>query len=129
MPRKQPRSVVKQASSASTTQTIASQHWSGPLPHPADLDQFDRLIPNGAERIFVMVEQEQAHRIKHGNTVLNATIADTRRGHWLGGTISVIAIAGSVLAVYIGAHPTVSVALVGLPLATVIRSMIQGRSK
>ncbi len=36
--------------------------YSGPLPHPAILEKFDALIPNGAERIMAMVEAEQRHR-------------------------------------------------------------------
>lgn len=78
---------------------------------------------------MAMVEREQAHRIEHEKTVLNATVKDTRRGHWMGGVISVAALAGAVFTAYIGAHPAVSIALVGLPVATIVQAIIKGRSK
>lgn len=75
-----------------------------------------------------MVEQEQAHRIDHEETVLLATINDTKRGHWIGAVICVLSIAGAVFTAYIGIHPSVSIALVGLPLATIIQSIIRSKS-
>lgn len=74
-----------------------AQHWAGPLPPPGALEQFNDIIPNGAERIMTMVEQEQVHRIKHETTILDATVRDTRRGHWMGGAISMASIAGAFL--------------------------------
>lgn len=38
------------------------ENYSGPLPHPVILERFDQVIPNGAERIMTMVEEEQRHR-------------------------------------------------------------------
>jgi uncharacterized membrane protein len=105
-----------------------SQHWAGPLPPPDALSHFNDIIENGAERIMTMVEQEQAHRIDHDKTVLVATINDTKRGHWIGGLICVLSIAGAVFTSYIGVHPAVSISLVGLPLATIIQSIIRSKS-
>lgn len=76
-----------------------------------------------------MVEQEQAHRIKHEQDGLAAAIKDTKRGHWIGGTISVMCAAGSVYTAYIGAHPLVSIALVGVPISSVINAILKSRSK
>ncbi|WAR43739.1 DUF2335 domain-containing protein [Methylomonas rapida] len=42
------------------TDTKVSVGWSGPLPPPAALEQFDTIIENGAERIFKMAEAEQS---------------------------------------------------------------------
>lgn len=61
--------------------SVLAQQWSGPLPPPGALDQFNQIIPNGAERIMHMVEQEQAHRIAYESSALQATIKDTQRGH------------------------------------------------
>lgn len=38
------------------------EHHSGPLPPPETLRQYDEIVPDGAERIMVMAEKEQAHR-------------------------------------------------------------------
>lgn len=101
------------------------QSWTGPLPPPAALEHFNQIIPDGAQRIMQMVEQEQAHRLSQDKTALNAEIADTRRGHWIGGLVSVGAIAASIYTASIGAHATVSIALVGLPIAIIVQSFLK----
>jgi uncharacterized membrane protein len=118
---------TKQASSHNQGQML-SQQWSGPLPPPAALDQFNQIIPNGAERIMAMVEREQEHRISGEKAILQATISDTSRGHWIGFLIAVAAIAGAAWTAYINAHPSVSIALVGLPLVAIIQSVLKNKS-
>lgn len=102
---------------------VAMQQWSGPLPHPSALAQFDQVVPGVAERIVSMVEQEQAHRFAHDTQALTAETKDTRRRNWLGALISLASIAASVFTAYIDAHWSVSVALVGLPVAAMIGSV------
>jgi uncharacterized membrane protein len=41
---------------------IIEQQYSGPLPPPQVLQQYDNIIPNGAERIMAMAEAQSAHR-------------------------------------------------------------------
>lgn len=38
--------------------------WSGPLPPPVVLEQFNQVVENGAERIFAAWEGETEHRHK-----------------------------------------------------------------
>ena len=52
----------------------AQQAWSGPLPHPETLHQFDAIVETGAERIFKQWEQEAAHRRGHETKALRAHI-------------------------------------------------------
>lgn len=103
---------------------VLSAQWIGPLPPPGALAQFNQIIPDGANRIMAMVEHEQAHRIAHESKELDATVSDFRRGHWIGGRLGALSIAGAAFTAYIGAHPTVSIALVGLPLMAIIRNII-----
>ena len=42
--------------------TSISLSYSGPLPHPADLEKFERISPGAADRILGMAEREQALR-------------------------------------------------------------------
>lgn len=102
--------------------------WSGPLPPPGALQQFDAIIPDGANRIMQMIEREQEHRQEHERQVFNTLAADTRRGHWIGGTISVISIVGAVGAVFLHAPATVSIALVGIPVLGMIKAVIGSKS-
>jgi len=36
----------------------------GPLPDPSELDAYNQIIPNGADRIIKMAENQSAHRIE-----------------------------------------------------------------
>jgi uncharacterized membrane protein len=108
---------------------IISQQWSGPLPPPSALAQFNEIIPNGAERIMRMVELEQAHRIEHNNTGLNAKVKDTKRGQLIGGFIGTLSVGGCIFSAYMGAHPTVSIALVSVPILGIIRAFLNSRTR
>ena len=79
--------------------------WSGPLPAPADLQQYEVLIPGGAERILIMAESEQRHRHGLEDTVI---LSDTRRatfGLFLGFFLAFGAIAGALYLIIIGKSP------------------------
>jgi uncharacterized membrane protein len=108
--------------------SIVSQQWSGPLPPPAALEHFNQIIPNGAERIMRMVELEQEHRITHDRQIVAAMIRDTKRTHRIGGAISVVCVCAALASVYLGAHPSVSIALVGVPIVSVINAIIRSKS-
>jgi len=53
---------------------VTHQQWAGPLPPPAALEEFSRVVPNGAERIFDAWEIESAHRRKMEERDLNWSI-------------------------------------------------------
>ena len=42
--------------------SIIKQEYSGPLPPPHVLEKYKDIIPNGAERIMVMAEEQSKHR-------------------------------------------------------------------
>jgi uncharacterized membrane protein len=113
-----------------------SASWEGPLPPPAILQQFNSIVENGAERIFRMAELEQSSRIEHAKIVLSADakaqegeLEAIKRGHYLGAAISIIAIIAAVYTAFLG-YAVVSVALVGVPLMSVVRALMsQPREK
>lgn len=103
---------------------VVTANWSGPLPPPAALAQFNEIIPNGAERIMAMVEHEQAHRIAMEQKALRAEVWDTLGGKVLGALMTLAAVAGAVYTAYIGAHWAVSVAIVGVPIMALIGKFV-----
>lgn len=124
---KQPAKTADKARSRPTEQNTEllhqSQQWSGPLPPPGALQQFNEIIPHGADRIMAMVEREQIHRITYEEKRLSGEIEAAARGHWIGGAITVIAILTAAVSGYMGVHPVICVAIVGLPIATIIKSV------
>lgn len=121
-------SAPQQASGKRLTTASVSSEWAGPLPPPEALARFDQVIPHGAERIFKMAEAEQAHRIASEKEALEATVAEAKRGQLLGASISLVAVAGALLSVWLGAHWAVSVALVGVPLMGLANAIVASRS-
>jgi len=110
-------------------QVSVRQEWTGPLPPPAALERFNQIIPNGAERILAMAEKEQAHRIEYDKTGLPATIRESRRGQYLGAIISLVAVLGAIYTAHIGAHWSIPVALVGVPVLGLVRAIVRPRPK
>lgn len=107
--------------------SVLAQGWSGPLPPPGALQQFDGIIENGAERIMVMVEGEQKHRFDLDRTALWAEIVDGIGGKVLGAVMTLAAIGGAIYSVTLGAHWSVSVAIVGVPITALIGKFIQSK--
>lgn len=119
---------AKSKPSESSTRTIVQQaQWAGPIPPPAALEHFEQVLPGGADRIVRMAEQEQSHRIECEKVQMTAMIADTRRGQFLGAVVAILALLGAVLNSYLGGPWQVSMALVGVPIAGVVRALIDGR--
>ena len=111
--------------SPTPSREIVSAEWAGPLPPPSVLQAFDEVVENGAERIVRMAEKEQQHRINCESAELEASVKDFRRGQWLGAALTAACIAGTVYSVYIGVHPSVSIALVGIPIMAIIGKLIK----
>ncbi len=44
--------------------------WAGPLPPPEQIERYNALVANGAERIFIEFEKEAAHRRKQEDRAL-----------------------------------------------------------
>lgn len=76
---------------------------------------------------MAMVEKEQQHRIAMEKSVMKAEIWDTIGGKALGALITVAAVASAVFAAYIGAHWSVSVAIVSVPITSLIGKFIKNK--
>ena len=103
---------------------VTATQWQGPLPPPAVVEAFDHVVENGAERIFRMAEKEQEHRHRMENIQLEAEVKAQSRGQWLGFAVSFASISGAVIAAAVHAPVMVSVALVGIPMAGVVKAFL-----
>lgn len=104
-----------------------TQQWQGPLPPPAALESFERVIPGSADRILTMAEKEQGARIAHEKTALDASVLQLKRGQIYGVLILLAAIGGAILTAYFGAPWQVPCAIVGLPVISAVIVLITGR--
>lgn len=49
--------------------TVTEEYY-GPLPLPEHLEKYDKILPGAAERIVLMAEKQQEHRMAAENSVL-----------------------------------------------------------
>lgn len=131
-----PKSEPSAPTQAKLVSRLISSHqeWSAPLPPPAALEQYDKIVPGGADRILQMAERAQAHRmeceriaLECGRLEIGPSLKMGSRGQWLGWTLAVIAIVGAAACGIWGAPWQVSVALVGVPVLGAVQAIVEGR--
>lgn len=116
------------------------QSFEGPIPPPALLEHYDKIVPGAAERILAMAESETAHRHRQEALAIEANIAvqqhqisaEARQiklvfrsdiiGQSFGFVIGLTSIIGSI---WLALHDRslAAAALVALPLAGIIRAL------
>jgi len=79
------------------------QHsFSGPLPHPEILRQFEQVSPGAAERIIKMAEEQSLHRRELEKKVIESDISQSKWGQRLGFVISMTGLVVSALVAIYG---------------------------
>lgn len=102
----------------------SERYWSGVLPRPEDFAKFGEVVPSAPERLLRMAELEQQHRIALETKIVPENQRAGSRGQWLGATISIVALLLATFTAYIEAPWQISVALVGVPVLSVARSLV-----
>src|SRR6478672_8727949 len=98
---------------------IVAGQWSGPLPPPAALEQFERSAPGAADRILGMAEREEDHRHSQEQAMLRSDAQARSRGQWMAFLIALVIIVGGIWLIYKGKQWEGLVAVL-TPLATLI---------
>lgn len=104
--------------------TAHMQAWQGPLPPPGALAQFDEIIPNGAERIMVMCEKEQAGRLAVEDRESRLRFMSIMGGKLVGAVALLTCIGAALWAIHMKADWEIVVAFLSLPLLTVVGKLI-----
>ena len=112
------RQIVRHEISAMAT-------FSGSLPPPAILAQYNDAVPDGAERIIVMAETQAKHRMALESRVVDA---DIKRANWGLAAGFVVAIAGLVASclMVVGGHEVAGLVLGSLDLVSLVAVFVYG---
>ena len=97
---KQPSNVQEEVVNELLAQRIESMTYSGPIPHPQLLKEFNDVIPNGADRIMTMAEKQSEHRISLEEKLVNANNRDSLLGVVFGGVIALLIVLGTIFLIY-----------------------------
>ncbi|MEN9409017.1 MAG: hypothetical protein RL216_991 [Pseudomonadota bacterium] len=110
------------------TQLIASEQFSGPLPHPKHLRDYEAALPGAAERILAMAELNLASSVKLNADTLAAETLDRRRGMYLGAGLFALLILCGFASLFVTDNPVVPGLFLGAAAIGGITSFIRGRS-
>jgi len=100
--------------------------FSGPLPSPEVLREYDLIAPGAADRIIKMAESYAAHEQSMERAALHAKVREKRLGQLLGFVLAVAALSTSVMVARLG-YPWVSGVLGGSTIVSLVAVFVLGR--
>lgn len=98
---------------------------SAPLPHPSELEGYERILPGAAERIFAMAESQSNHRQGLEVKALSIEGRNSLLGIVAGWFIGVFGLSVAGFCIYTG-HDAAGGALGGISLASLVGTFIYG---
>lgn len=105
--------------------SIVSAQWQGPLPPPGALEQFDRIIPNGAERIMVMCEKEQESRLSNDRLYTIAEVCIEAGGRVVGAILVLACIGAAIWSIHQGADWKVTLGFLSVPVMGTLAKLFE----
>lgn len=97
--------------------------FSGPMPPPKVLEQYEHCVPGAADRILQMAEKEQTFRHQTAERALDVTSSGDLRGKRYALAVVVIMAAASAFCAWID-QPAVAISLGGGTLATIVLAFL-----
>lgn len=112
-------------------ESLSETHlYHGPIPAPHTLEKFNKIIPDGADRIMKLAENEQHHKIKVHSNILEMRKSCIRNEHIevLVGQICAFILCASALiggiVLVLNGFTAAGFALSGVSLAGVLKTII-----
>lgn len=110
------------------TAIAVSEQFSGPMPHPKHLREYDEILPGSAERILSMAEKNLDHNIAMNSMALGAEIDDAKRGMLLGAALFAMLILGAFLSLFITDSEIIPGIFLGAAVIGGVGAFIRGRN-
>lgn len=101
--------------------------YSGPLPPPAVLRQFEEILPGSAERIFAQFERQSEHRRSLEASVVANEITQSKRGTFAAFALGMTGLVIAAYFAYLG-HPVSGATVGGVGLASLLTAFLTGVS-
>lgn len=97
---------ILQTISKVSMMSVTQNHHSGPLPSSETMVEYNSVIPNGADRIMIMAEKQQEHRMIIEKKAIGSQLSQSKNGQIFGFILCLIIIIAST---YLGStgHETI----------------------
>ena len=126
LPTKQESEVIPREEEEDAEIITSASSWSGPLPSPRSLREFEDIVPGSADRLITMVEKQGNHRMEIEKRVVDG---ESRRA-WVDlvarHAITLVGIVASILLIVFGYTPA-GVILTGLTTLFAVISFLISR--
>jgi uncharacterized membrane protein len=110
------------------TRIAVREQFSGPMPHPKHLREYEDILPGAAERILSMAEQNIAHMKKMDEDSLEAEVDDRKRGMRYGAGLFGLLIVLAFASLFVTDSEIVPGMFLGAVTIGGITAFIKGRS-
>ena len=102
--------------------------YRGIIPSPDDLRKYNEIIPNGADRLTKMAEEQSAHRQRMEANVIKWQLFQSTSGQWMAFVIAIFAL----IITYLLAkndHTVVATTLASTTIIGLVSTFIYGKIK
>jgi uncharacterized membrane protein len=97
-----PQSNPQQGQQRQLQRIARAEAFSGPLPPPQILEKYNEIVPDAANRIITMAENQAKHRHQLESEAIKSEIRNSRTGLHYGFIIGIAAILGGVVCTLAG---------------------------
>lgn len=102
--------------------------YSGVLPPPSILQQYDVLDPGRAGKLFQLAEDQSRHRMDIEGKVINSDIQRSREGLWIGAGLSALVVIGGIVLTLCN-YPSVGAILIGIDVISLAGLFVYGTER
>lgn len=115
--------------------TFTGQAFTGPIPPPSALKEYDSVLPGLAERIVSMAEAEAKHRhsmddemARQNELIIKREFAERRIGQIFGLCIGALSLVATIISIFLGAE-NVAMVIGGSTVVGLVTVFVFGRIK
>lgn len=117
----QKREVVKSAL------MVMTELYSGPIPPPRAMKEYETILPGAADRIISMAEKQQMHRMELEKQAITSQSKVTSRGQIFGFIVFIVCILVSILLVAVWNMKTTAAVILTVIIVALVALFLAGR--
>lgn len=102
--------------------------WSGPLPPPQTLAQFEQIYPGSAKMIMDSFHNQTIHRQELEKLAIGSNLEKEKRGQHYGLIIGILGILCGTTCILLG-HDTAGATIIGADLLSLVSVFVLGKAR